>query len=365
MSAALLRRLAVVGTLLLAGCTSLPWPPAEPTPAPVDIAALQAQHRYVSALAALERQLSYDPLYQARREQLLSAAQAYQQQLFADVDALARQHKFSEAQALLDVAAPELPNTPELEQFRARFDGERDRYVARKLGQLTELKRQSLLREQALYRSLDGLGDAALRAAEQRNSADAAYFGELFAAAGERALSEGRYAEAARWLTDANQLLPSERTQRQLESAQQALASDRQRVQAQRNVEREQRFQQLIDQARGAMQQRRYLEARSQLNAAEQLGTHGDTIAQLRQRLELAISGFITEQIQAGDRYYANGSIEKALQSWRRAAALSPSQELAERIEKAERFMERYQELKPSGGSTPQRGLSRPAPPLQ
>jgi uncharacterized protein YeaO (DUF488 family) len=329
--------------LLLSGCTYLPWK----TPPPADnFDSLRTEHRYVSALAVLDTREVNAPDYTARRNALLDEAKEYQTQVLHDVGELAKQKRFAQGQTLLDEATPELPPSDELRTFTDQFQANRDRYVQRILDELYQLRSPQLTREQPLYDALQAAAsDPELRQLAERHQQDADFFSRQLAAAGAQALAQKEYTKAAQYLGAANQLAPSSEVAQQLSRAEQALNRNRQKYQAARSAEREQRYRELSTSIEQALQERDYAAAQQLLEQARGLAVHSEELDAYQRQLDTEVATFVKQQTEEGNRRYANGHIEEALQIWRQADLLAPSQELKERIEKAQRFMERYQQL--------------------
>ncbi len=339
--------------LALAACKTPPAPTAPP-----DIGALRAQHHYVSALRLLDVQPidSGSPAAvaarNAQRDELLSELRAYQAQLLQEVDDKAHQKHFTEARAQLEAALPELPVSTELQEFTQQFYANRDRYLQRSLDELYALRGAQIAREQPVYQALQNAGgDSDVCALVARHQDDMNYFAQQLARAGALAFSQKDYPRAIQYLGVANQLTPTPALAAQVARAESTMNNARQKTQAVRSAEREQRYRELSVSIQLALDQRDYAGARQQLDEARTLAIHNDEMDLFQHQLDDAIGVFVTQQVEEGNRRYVNGHIEEALQMWRQADALSPSQDLKERIEKAQRFMDRYQQLqKPAGG---------------
>lgn len=327
--------------LLLSGCVGLDKAP------PLDeIDALRERHSYMSALALLENHQDKIPDRDQRRADLLAEANQYSAQIRTDIEELARQQQYGRAQDLLEQALPELPPSDELNAAATRFYTQRDTYIDRYLDDLYQIRAPQLLREQPVYTILENAGgDVEIQRLVERHRLDTEFFARQLAIAGGRALANNDYAKAAQYLRTANRLAPAPALKQQLNRAEQALQATRQKRQAARSAEREQRYRELAANIRDALDERNYFEARQLLEQARALAIHNEDTETYQRQLDAAIDTFVKQQIQVGDHRYANGHIEAALQIWRQAESLAPSQESKERIEKAQRFMERYQQL--------------------
>lgn len=341
MASALTRCLLPALALLLAACM-----PIKPTPA-LDPAALRTEHRYVSALAQLEEQRAKTPDYLQQRQNILDEASLYQSQILLTLRNLMEQNEFARAQALLQEVAPELPPNAELTAFQDEFKRERERYVQVRLDELYQLRGEHLLKEQSLYRSLQGVaGDYELQIAVERFTADATYFAKLLREAGITAMQHEDYTAAQKYLATSHQLQPSTEVADALQATTRAIAEQREQVLQNRANEREQRYRKVETTLLQTLKAQDYRSARVLIARLRETGLHATEVDRYRRQLAEAIRNYVNARIDAGNKLYAEGHIEAALAQWRPAHALTPTQELKERIEKAEKFLERYQDLK-------------------
>ena len=335
----------VVGiTLALGACSHLPW---QVLPTDIGIEQLSSQHRFNTALKALDSRKQNTPNYAQKRAAILEDAHRYQTELLQQADALAQQQQFAKAQVLIDADRAELPASPELEQFDAQFNAARDRYIQRWLDELVQLRAPALAKEHSTYQALLKAAAAPeLQRVVARHQADVDYFAPLIAKMGSEALTQNDYAKAAQYLSIANQLTPSPMLAQQLKSAEQAIVAGKQKQQVARINEREQRYRDLHSILEKAMQGREFFAARDLLAQAKALNTHSDELDAMQRELDDVIAAFVAQQIDAGNHQYADGHIEAALQSWRAAYALTPTAELKEKIDKAQKFIDRLEQLR-------------------
>jgi len=328
----------------LAGCVHTP--PPSPPPGP-DIAELQTQHRYLSALKLLNATARDSADYVSQRDALLAAARAYQAELIGEVRELMQQQQFAQAQEKLALAQIELPISQELEQFSQQLTMAADRYRQRYLEEILQLRSATLLKEQALYNALEkAAGEPELQQLITRQRADNEFFAAQLSQGGARAFAQNEFTKAVQYLGLANQLAPSPALEQQLKRAEQALAASKQKKQTARSTEREQHYRELNAVFLQNLQQLDYAGARMQLEQAKTLGIHGDELEISKEQLDSAIDRFVTQEIDAGNRLYSEGHIEEALARWRRAAVLTPTPQLLERIDKAQRFIDRLEQLR-------------------
>lgn len=330
-------------TLVLGACSQVPW---QILPNHIGIEQLCKQHRYVTALGALDARKQSTPDYVQKRTAILADAYRYQTELLQQADSLVQQQQFTKAQALIDGARAELPASPELAQFDTRLNATSGIYSQRWLDELVQLRAPALAKEHNVYQALAKDATAPeLQRAVARHQADVDYFAPLIAKVGGQALAQNDYPKAAQYLSIANQLTPSSSLAQQLKSAEQAIIAGKQKQQMARINEREQRYRDLHDVLQKSLQEREFFAARDLLGQAKTLNTHSDELDAMQRELDDAIAAFVTQQINAGNRRYADGHIEEALQNWRTADALTPTPEVKEKIDKAQKFIERLHQL--------------------
>lgn len=338
-----MKRLVIVLSMLLAGCIHQPSSaPRAPT-----VEQLRAEHRYVSALKTLDATALNAPDYTQRRTELVEDANAYQATLLDELAESMRQQAFADAERRLADAQRELPSSSELERFSDNLHLAAERFRQRNLDDIVQLRSTILLKEQPLYRALEKASDDdALRQLIERQRADTDFFAAQLEQLGTRALAQNDFTRAAQYLGQANQLKPSDDIAQQLKRAEQALAASKQKRQTARSTEREQHYREASAALQQSMQQSNYAVARSQLEQLKALAIHNDEVDAVQQQLDRAIAAFVDSEIDAGNRLYSDGHLEEALVRWRSAATLAPSPQLTERIEKAQRFIDRFEQLR-------------------
>lgn len=329
--------------VLVAGCAYLPLPVRHPAPS---VETLLEQHQYLSALKALRTQRSNSRDYEAQRDAILAQASQYRDTVLRDASALQQQQQFAQAQQLLEAAGPELPQSREFDQFNEQFYAARDLYLQIYLDELVRLRALPLVRERSTYLALQKAASTPeLQQAVARHQSEVDYLAPLIANAGAQALEQGEFTRAAQYLAAANQLAPSLQLAQQLKSAEQAIAANRQKKQIARITEREQRYRDLNYALHQSLDQRDFLAARDQLGQARALGVHSDELDALQKQLDELIANFVAQHVSSGDRHYADGRIEEALQHWRQADLLLSTPELKEKIDKAQKFIGRLHQL--------------------
>lgn len=330
--------------LALGGCSQLPW---QVLPTDAGIEQLCKQHRYVTALKVLDARKRSAPDYAQQRTAILDELKNYQTELLRQADALVQQQQFAKAEALIEADRAELPASRELSQFDTQFSAARDRYLQRNLDELVQLRAPGLAREHNAYLAvLKAAGTPELQRLVARHQADVDYFSPLIAKLGGQALAQNDYEKAAQYLSIANQLQPSPALAQQLRSAEQAVAAEKQKQQTARANIREQRYRELQNALKKSIQDHEFFAARDLLTQARTLNIHNDELDVLQREIDDATSLFVSQRIEAGNREYTEGHIEEALRNWRAANALAPTAELQEKIDKAQKFIDRLEQLR-------------------
>lgn len=333
---------ALLSLMLLTGCTML-QPVAQ---LEVSVDELARNHRYNSALAALQRGERDQPDYREHRRELLAAARNWERQLLNDLDQLIASQQFAAAQLQLERAMPELPETPALRRYAANFYEQRDRFINEQMDTLARLRGENLVREQPLYEKLRGVeGDYRVQDAVERYREDAEYFAGKLRDAGLRAYQTSDWSEAVALLTIANQLHPDAFTATHLSNAEEQLRA----AQSEEQSEQRQR------------ERARRIELRNRFDSAMKTGDLDvaaatvETAAQqidanfarpMQQRLAAAQQDAAATDLAAGDRLYGEGKVEQALRHWQRAQRFDKSAELQVKIDRAQRLLEHYRELR-------------------
>jgi len=327
--------------LLLSSCTL-----QTPIPADISIDELARDHRYNTALAALQRSERETPDYRARRRALQDAARAWERQLLAELDVLVARQQFAAAQLQLENAMPELPETPALRRYAAHFYEQRDAFIAEQIATLTRLRGENLVREQAYYEKLRGVeGDYRARDAVERYREDAEYFGGKLREAGLRAFEAGDWADAANLLSLSNQLHPDEFTTTHLTAAQAQLRTAQDQEQSEQRQRDRSRRTELRTRFDSAMRLGDIEQAEIVVKEAEKL-PDGNFAAGLQRQLSRVQQATAAADIEAGNRLYGDGKVEQALRRWQQAQRYDNSAELQMKIDRAQRLLEHYRELR-------------------
>ena len=338
-----MKPLLLIALLLLSACAPLVTPRPEPV---LSVEQLCADHRYLSALKALSAQRGSIPDYEEKRDAILAQAREHQNSVLRDAAELARQQQFVRAITIVENAQAELPASREMSQLSEQLSTSGERSTRRTLEELVPLKAVQLQKDHALYQALQkSATDPVIKSAVIRHLADVEYFSPLIVKAGNEALAQNEFTKAQQLFSIANQLNPSPENAALLARADQALANSRKKLQVAQSAEREQRFRELSNAMLQSLQQRDFLAAREQLALARDLNIHTEEMDSAQHLLDNIISNYLVQLTDAGNRLYADGKIEDALRTWRQAEALSPTPDIKEKIEKAQKFIDRLQQL--------------------
>lgn len=307
---------------------------------------LARNHQYNSALVALKQRDRNSPDYRERRHDLQAAARAWEKQLLEELDQLVARKQFAAAQLQLERAVPELPETPALRRYVARFYERRDVFIAEQMVALTRVRGEHLLKEQPYYERLRGVeGDYRVRDAVDRYREDADFFAARLRESGLRAFDTRDWGEAVALLDLSNRLRPNEFTTTHLAAARtqlQAMQDQAQNEQRQREHTLRNKLRERFD---NAMHENDLKSAENVVRDAAQLLDPTFT-RQLQQQLDEAQQTAATVDIEAGNRLYGEGKVEQALRRWQQAQRYDQSAELEMKIDRAQRLLEHYRELR-------------------
>lgn len=336
----------ITALLTLGGCAQLPW---QLLPTDINIEHLCKQHRYVTALKVLDARKRSTPDYEQKRAEIFDDLKIYQTGLLQQANALVQQQQFAKAEALIEHNRAELPASQELSQFDAQFSTARDRYVERWLDEVVQQRAPALARAHNAYLALaKAASTPELLGVVSRHEADVAYFSPRIAKIGSHALAQGDHEKAAHYLAIANQLQPSPLLAQQLKSAEQSVTAEKQKQLTARANIREQRYRELRNALQKSISDHEFYAARDLLAQARTLNIHDDELDALQRVLDEAVASFAAQKVETGNRSYADGKIEEALKNWRAANALMPTADVQEKIDKAQKFIDRLEQLRKS-----------------
>lgn len=337
--------------LLLGGCAMLLSPSQRYE---VRIEHALAERDYRTALALIQRGPPIDPQHSApviEEAELLSRAKQWRKEQLQEAERSAADGRWGDGVALLAHADILLPDSLNLAAERAAYT-ERQREVAnRQLVAFTLLRANNLIAEQAaLQPALDAaIKPSPLTVTAARQAADRAQALAVLWPAAHRAFDQRQWRQAAQLLEVMLALdsTPSDNLRQKLAYAQSQLADVKAEEDQQRTELQRQRITKALQQATSARIDGDYQRARGILaELRAQVGEHEQLTAE-QERLHAAIKTSIRQHVKEGDRLYANGEIEAALHQWQQAEQLRPgSTEISERVLRAQRFIERYHNLK-------------------
>jgi tetratricopeptide (TPR) repeat protein len=89
------------------------------------------------------------------------------------------------------------------------------------------------------------------------------------------------------------------------------------------------------------------LRAQRQLGQALTLQPHDSDLLKEQNALQQVVQKHVQEKLENGKYLYSMGEVDAAIAAWQVAAALAPQdQALQQRLERAQKFRQRYEELK-------------------
>ncbi len=342
---------ALILLLTLSGCSALPvLRPASDS----QVNTWVAEQRYGRAIAALQARGNGHPgpADRARLRKVRAAADAYDRDMSAEVVRRQARGDWQGASTLLDKALDHYPQGKRLNETRRLLRSQQKERLQQLEAKLLIAKAQWLQRSVPIRGEIARTdpGDLYAKWLASQARLEQTETAQRLTDLGNSALQRHDLALAAQCLHLADSLHSSEETTRalaKLARLKQREAQKDRRVQAK---ERAQKSQKLLARVRQAMSKGDLREARRQLAQLSELDTSSPEATRLQQDLDAAIDAKVEELSTRGDRLYTRGHIRQARDSWQSALELDPDNErLLSRIERAERVLEKLNELKGQG----------------
>lgn len=334
----------LAAVMSLAGCASTP-PVQE-----LDIAVWQdlvSQQRYRSALLLLQERA----VIPEQRQKLLKitehSARVARQSLLREAQEIAKAGDYARADQMLREAEAEQLGVAEIQTVRAQLQRRLALKAEKALAAIYLLKGRQLLVERKHLQQLGSLAaaaDAEHLLIENDRSQERA--GSRLLQAGKKALKRGDYADAIEFLSMATELGAGDKAKMPLQEAKQGNAIIANRKRDAIEKARLKVYDELSSSIREALEAEAYARALERLDQLERLAVEPAETAELKRSVETAVTEFTKREMAEGDQQYAEGRIEQAVGHWKAAYEIDPHDELAARIAKGERFLERYRELK-------------------
>lgn len=340
---------------LLSACATQP---VEQVPLDQKVAQLQKEFKFGAAKRAIENAPEDEQWSAQTRQTLLQsnhkASSAFEQAVISEASSLQKEQAWASANELYQGALKAYPESQTLREALNRF------YISRDDFHRKQLLAYRILRAKRLPAELNKLkliGESGDPDKYQQGLAEASDIAEALLAEGQRLMARKKWRSAQNMLQLSKDLRIDERTDT-------ALRVVKTRVKPVRVVRKPKpqleevvpEAQLKIDEAaiaaalhryRYAVQQKNLVSARQHLGSALALNPGDQELAKEQSRLAAIIETDVNQRIEQGKYQYSLGDIDKAIEHWEYAYALSPEDEaLRERLQKAHRFRNRYEQLK-------------------
>jgi len=372
------RYVLLLALVVLSACTLVPATPSDgDLIATAD--ALAAERKFGQALAVLADVTLAHPQYAriaAKRRQIAQSAVAFELEVVGEAQRLVSRGDWAAADQVYVKALATYPQSDVLQNGYAIFKTRRDQRV-------TNLQRKLLLYEAEWLANDLPLREELVLAAGPRHGEDdlvkakqerATQLAAELHVIGLEAMNENDFELAERSLNVADQLQPSPEVQRALASLgrmqaqlEEQARADRMRQQAhidekrkavlsRRVEERKQRSQAVIREYNDAYKRGDLLEARRLVEELSFLESYHPDLAKMEQQVETRIDAHVKQGLDKGRQLYAQGRIEDALKEWRPLLRYDPDNvELKDNIGRAERVLDKLQQLSEDLPATPAR----------
>ncbi|MGI9286407.1 MAG: hypothetical protein ACR2P1_13545 [Pseudomonadales bacterium] len=329
-----------------------------------------SEHRYAAALLSISKfskpEADTEQLSKLR-DRVNAAAARYESDTINTARKLVAQGNWHAAQLVYHDARRRYPEGLALNKAEEDFEAQRDAFIAHlRVIQYAE-KAKYLNAEIAQLEQITAAApfnlDAKRELARQKDQQQ--LIATALLDAGERQLSAKNYAQARRYLTLSNNLIASTATQKALRQLPRPVKKLPKKAKARinpapvkvlepalvirpdTNVDTDAEFKQTVASYRTARKQGDLLRAQRQLGQALTLRPQNNSLLEEQKTLAEVVRKHVQEKLENGKYLYSMGEVDAAIAAWQIAAALAPQdQALQQRLERAQKFRQRYEELK-------------------
>ncbi|MDX9874648.1 MAG: hypothetical protein RBS88_07030 [Spongiibacteraceae bacterium] len=280
-------------------------------------------------------------------EELTQAVARYENDVLTKLNQLAERRQFNRADQLILEAQAALPRSEGLARFLVDYQTLRAAEERAYLNRLLVLRGEHLIAERKHILPLRAFaGSPAARRHIERHDESVREVAAQLARQGQDALANGRLNNAVRYLSLAQELSPNEEVGQFLAQAAAAQEVERIRRASATQQALQQTYDRLAQEAQQALASGDFAGARNRVAQMKRLAPSFRQSDDLAAAIDTAVALHTAELMEQGDKWYAEGRIERALRVWRQAHELTPTPQLSDRIARAERFLDRYREIK-------------------
>ncbi|MEM8498406.1 MAG: hypothetical protein AAF542_10320 [Pseudomonadota bacterium] len=355
-SAQISKRLLIAALLALLGACAVQ--PVEELPLDQKVVQLQKEFKFGAAKRAIENAPEGEEWSAKARQELLQnnrkASSAYEQAVISEASSLQKEQAWASANELYQGALQAYPESHTLREALNNF------YISRDDFHREQLLSYRILRAKRLPEELNKLkmiGESGDPEQYQLGLAEASDIAEALLAEGQRLMAGKKWRSARSMLQLSKNLRDDERTNTALRVVKTRVKPTRvakkpkpllEEVvpEAQLKVD-ETAIAAAMHRYRYSVQQKNLVNAKRHLDEAIILKPGDSKLEREQSRLAALIQTDVGQRIEQGKYQYSLGDIDKAIEHWEYAYALSPEDEaLRERLQKAHRFRNRYEQLK-------------------
>ncbi len=355
-STQLMQKLLIAALVALLGACAVQ--PVEEVPLAEKVAQLQKEFKFGAAKRAIENAAEGEEwTAQARQELLqnnLKASSAYEKAVISEASSLQEEQSWASANELYQGALQAYPESQTLREALNTFYISRDAFHRKQLLAYRILRAKRLPEELKRLKMINDSGDPDRY---QQGLAEASDIAEALLAEGQRLMAGKKWRDARNMLQLSRNLRDDERTNTALRVVKARIKPARVASKPKPLLEEVVPEAQLkVDEAavaaalhryRYSVRQKNLVNAKLHLDEALTLKPGDAALAKEQSRLAALIVTDVDQRIEQGKYQYSLGDIDKAIEHWEYAYALSPEDEaLRERLQKAHRFRNRYEQLK-------------------
>jgi len=350
----LIKSILVLSFAFLLGCQGAFLVKKENLPRHVD--KLLSQNHYRQALLIIENtsltSTQYDAL-KGKKNKLLIEMKHYDTKIVQTAHQLVQQNNWREAQTVFDSALSNLQEGSKTQQAYEQFLEDRDRYIAEQSLKLNLLLGERMVEEGEHLNNIYQAGTGSWTAGWNLDS----YLhrrekvAEFLSDEGLAALKAGQYDNAKKYLTLANRLQANKQVSQALAQVNTELDTRWIKYLTSKTSEKDQQYADLLQVFVQAATSGELVKARHILTEMQKLNPDDSNNVSRLQQLRANADNQVSTAIVLGQKYYTEGNIQLALNTWQKASGTDAVfddifyPELQQHIARAERFLANYRSL--------------------
>ena len=330
-------------SLILASCALLPAKTSD------KVDQLIQENAYDEAISLYER-LPAEEKTKVDIGKIQTARLKYEQKLLYSISKQIQQHQFIDADKSLQQAYDTIPSSDSLQKLSDELASKKAQYTYQHELTHNTIWAAFLIEEQPLLEKIyqAKYDDKTFMRLYQQRQQERVELAETLGVSGLAALEKKHYSKSKEFLTLAQSLHEDPRWQAGLKTINSHEQNLREQSRKAAKKKQQEQLQRLQEDFNTAIASGDYTTAKQQLTKLQkQEGLDAAWLKQAEQQLNQKIQANLDSALKRGRMLYSQGKIAEALQVWKQVQVyVQDNRELNDNIERAERFLQRYQELK-------------------